>query len=159
MLKDKKQARPKQEQQIWLRKQATPKEVFQKSDKRKSDRCFGPLHKRIHCPARNSQYNLCGNTGYWKKACRSKQLSEASGQIFPIYSADKSDDIFLGEVCIDTVQSSTHDMPWQAEVCLNCYKLQFKLDSGTDVSVIPHSLFEKLAKKEILNWSLQINCC
>ena len=154
VLNDKRQARPKQEQQNWLRKEkqakATPREVLLKSDKKKCDRCFGPLHKRIHCPARNSQCHSCGKTGHWKKACRSKQLSEVSGEIFPIYSADNSDDIFLGEVCIDTVHSSIHDMPWQAEVCLNRNKLKFKLDSGADVSVIPHSLFEKLAEKEIL---------
>ncbi len=41
-------------------------------------------------------------------------------------------------------------MPWQAEVCLNQNKLKFKLDSGADVSVVPHSLFERLAEKESL---------
>ena len=44
--------------------------------------------------------------------------------------------------------SGTHDSPWQAEVCLNQNKLKFKLDSGADVSVIPLSLFERLAEKE-----------
>ena len=47
--------------------------------------------------------------------------------------------------------SCTHDLPWQAEVCLNQNKLKFKLDSGADVSVIPLSLFERLAEKESLN--------
>ena len=52
---------------------------------------------------------------------------------------------------IDAVKSScTHDLPWQAEVCLNQNKLKFKLDSGADVSVIPLTLFEKLAEKESL---------
>ena len=43
-----------------------------------------------------------------------------------------------------------HDLPLQAEVCLNQNKLNFKLDSGADVSVIPLSLYERLAEKQSL---------
>ena len=89
--------------------------------------------------------------GTLKKACRSKRVNEVSGEIFPIYSTDDDDHLYLGEVSIDTVKSSgTHDLPWQAEVCVNQNKLKFKLDSGADVSAIPLSLFERLGEKASL---------
>ena len=156
VLKDAKHARQRPDQQKSWRGEkqarATPREqISSKPDARKCERCLGPLHKRIHCPARNSQCNSCGKTGHWKKACRSKRVNEVSGEIFPIYSIDDDDHLFLGEVHIDAVKSScAHDSPWQAEVCLNQNKLKFKLDSGADVSVIPLSLFARLAEKESL---------
>ena len=45
---------------------------------------------------------------------------------------------------------SPHDLPWQVKVCLNQNKLKFKLDSEADVSVIPLSLYERLAAKQSL---------
>ena len=156
VLKDAKHARQRPDQQKSWRGEkqarATPREqISSKPDARKCERCLGPLHKRIHCPARNSQCNSCGKTGHWKKACRSKRVNEVSGEIPPVYSTDDDDHLFLGEVHIDAVKSScAHDSPWQAEVCLNQNKLKFKLDSGADVSVIPLSLFERLAEKESL---------
>ena len=156
VLKDVKHARQRSNQQKAMRgekqSRATYREqIYTKPDAKKCDRCFGPLHKRIHCPARNSQCHSCGKTGHWKKACRSKRVREISGEIFPIYSADNDSNLFLGEVHINVMKSgSPRDLPWQAEVCLNQNKLQFKLDSGADVSVIPLSLYERLAEKQSL---------
>ena len=67
VLKDAKHARQRSNQQ---QSRATSRaQISSKPDAKKCDRCFGPLHKRIHCPARNSQCHSCGKTGNWKKSC------------------------------------------------------------------------------------------
>ena len=90
-----------------------------KPDSKRYDRCYGFPHKRTNCPPRNSRRDSCGKMGHWKKTCRSKRVNEVPGEICPNSSDDK-DKSFLGEICVEAVNSnSTHDMPWKAVVSLN----------------------------------------
>ena len=57
-------------------------------------------------------------------------------------SSGQNDEIFLGEVVIDAV--STSQQPWQAEISINDNPVNFKIDTGADVSVIPAKLFSEL---------------
>ena len=53
------------------------------------------------------------------------------------------DEQFLGEIQLNAVKNHHACKVWNAEVCVNGKQVQFKLDSGADVSVIPFSLFQK----------------
>ena len=109
----------------------------------KCERCSGPLHQKQACPARNSKCHSCGKVGHWTRACRSKELHEILCETFPL---SYEDEYFLGEVEHDAVKSHHACTALKAEVCINGKQVQFKLDSGADVSVIPLSLFEKSDK-------------
>ena len=91
VLNDKRQARPKQEQQSGFRKEkqakATPREVFLKSDKK------NVIDVLILFTKESTVQQAILNAIRVEKQEIGKRLSEVSGEIFPIYSADNSDDI------------------------------------------------------------------
>ena len=98
-------------------------------------RCNGQWHQKSECPARDSICHNCNKKGHWKRACKnSKKVNEIS--------SGQNDEIFLGEVVIDAV--STSQQPWQAEISMNDSPVNFKIDTGADVSVIPAELFSEL---------------
>ena len=98
-------------------------------------RCGGQSQQKSDCPARDSICHNCNKKGHWKRACKnSKKVNEIS--------SGQNDEIFLGEVVIDAV--STSQQPWQAEISINDNPVNFKIDTGADVSVIPARLFLEL---------------
>ena len=84
----------------------------------KCDRCLGPKHPKKNCPARDSKCHKCGKNGHWQRACRSKEVSEVTGEIFP-------NDYFLGEIIVESIEAE----PWEANLEVNDSRFQFKLDS------------------------------
>lgn len=129
-------------------KQNKNKKNQSKQSATRCERCSGPLHPKQACPARNSKCHNCGKVGHWSRACRSKKLHEISGETFPLSLEDQ---YFLGEVELDAVKSRHACEVWKAEVYVNGKQVQFKLESGADVSVIQLSLFEKFDKSTYQN--------
>ena len=114
--------------------------------KQKCEKCNGPPHGRIKCPARDSLCNNCGRKGQWKKACRSKTVSQVTAELEDI-TQQIDESFFLGEV-IEAIQSDErHSQPWKAEIFVNNNRVSFKLNSGADVTVIPLDLHEKLCNQ------------
>ena len=100
----------------------------------------------MKCPARDSLCNNCGRKGHWKKACRSKTVSQVTAELEDT-TQQFDENFFLGEV-IDAIHSDqSYNQPWKAEVLLNNSRVSFKLDSGADVTVIPLDLYEKLCNQ------------
>ena len=90
---------------------------------------IGPPHGRMKCPARKSLCNNCGRKGNWKKACRSKTVSQVTAELEDI-SQPIDESFFLGEV-IEALHNDERDsQPWKAEVLVNNSRVSFKLDSG-----------------------------
>ena len=65
--------------------------------KQKCERCNGPQHGRMKCPARDSLRNNCGRKGHWKKACRSKTVSQVTAELEDT-TQQFGESFFLGEV-------------------------------------------------------------
>lgn len=105
----------------------------------KCSRCLGPMHPQKSCPANDSKCHKCGKTGHWQRACRSKAISEVTGESFP-------SEFFLGEIVIESIEAE----PWKADLEVNDCKFQFKLDSGADVTVVPISVYDKVSNKSNL---------
>ena len=96
----------------------------------------------------------CHKIGHYKHCCKSK------GGIREVRQEDGSDltsdggDEFLGTVNADTVSTSK---PWTAVVRLNEQDLEFKIDTGADVTVIPESAYQPERDGELEPASIPLN--
>ena len=108
-------------------------------------RC-GKQHPENRCPAQNSKCNKCHRLGHYEKMCFSKQgknsqffQSQRRGKFRRYVNQIESDESenggenFLGSV--KTIICSKD--PWMAEVELEDTAINFKLDTGADVTVVP----------------------
>lgn len=90
--------------------------------------------KNENCPARKSKCNVCNKVGHWSRVCRNrKAVSEVTEQL---HSS------FLGPV--NKTDGSSEQ--WDSELLVGSTLVEFKIDTGADVSVIRetyHSLIPK----------------
>ena len=77
----------------------------------------------------------CKKKGHFKVCCRSKASVNQLSADTP-----KEGDAFLGT--IDTVTDSTKS--WTTDILLNGQMLQFKVDTGADVTVIPVKSYSEI---------------
>ena len=97
--------------------------------------CGGKSHRRSECPTRDSICNACKKRGHWKKVCRStKKVAEVKQH--------EVSELFLGEVYIDHLKVGNSQ--WKVDILVNDKLVNFKIDSGADVSVLPVHIYEKL---------------
>uniref|UniRef100_A0A3P8TBN5 ribonuclease H n=1 Tax=Amphiprion percula TaxID=161767 RepID=A0A3P8TBN5_AMPPE len=92
-------------------------------------------HSWKECPAREVQCRKCQKKGHFAVVCRS---SEAAGLKEVTENQDDTDSeecVFLGEIGTERSQ------PWTEKVTLNGTKVEFKLDTGADVTSIPDKLY------------------
>ena len=60
-----------------------------------------------------------------------------------IQSNQDDKEFFFGEIHIDQLDSVSQS-PWKADIQVNDQVVNFKLDSGADVSVLPASVYDSL---------------
>ena len=124
-----------------------------RDNSRKCGRCGNGPHKRSECPAASSRCRKCSRKGHWDVVCRS--IGEAA-EDDPLYdeqyddyeyeydSYDDSDTGFMGSVSVSAadVHAVVND-PWSVQVSLNhSDPINFKLDTGADVTVLPYTLYK-----------------
>ena len=107
----------------------------------KCTRCGAiPEHSRKNCPAAQSVCRGCGIKGHWQKCCLSKKhLHEVEEDASTAYEQDKY--AYLGT--IDEVQSSS---PWYISLKIKHMDIQFKIDTGADLTVLSDDVYVKLGK-------------
>ena len=107
-----------------------------------------PSHGRAYCPASEAICHNCKKKGHFKAFCRSKsaidQLAETTeiqdgvDSLVTSKSAEESDDnSFLGMI------HENKSNPWVIELTLNDQAVQFKIDTGADVTVIPNTEYSR----------------
>jgi len=102
-------------------------------------RCLGNFHPKKTCPAHLSKCNKCSKIGHWAQACKSLKPGEL------IEVAEEEESFFLGEIVnLSEVQSNPTKSPFMATVLVDKNPVDFKLDSGADVTVIPYNTFLNL---------------
>ena len=74
----------------------------------------------------------CGRKGHFKTVCRTR------GAIRTVESI-KDDEAFMG-----VVQQSEGSNPWSITLFVNGISVEFKIDTGADVTVIPMSVFRSI---------------
>ena len=108
----------------------------EKNPDQKCQRCLGKLHPKKTCPARFSKCNKCSKIGHRAQACKSSK----PGKVFEVTKEEES--FFLGEIVdVSEVQSNPTKSPWIATVLVDKKPVNFKLDSGADVTVVPYNTF------------------
>jgi len=93
-----------------------------------------PAHGRSQCPAKEATCLKCKNKGHYQAVCRSERGT--------VNSLDDNDS-YLGAVYSKEINSVAAN-PWKVVIAVNEIKIEFKLDTGADVSVIPETEFKKL---------------
>ena len=93
-----------------------------------------PGHPRQQCPARDETCHKCGKRGHFQAMCRSKPGGRK------VSSVEVNDqEAFMG-----VVQDSEHNNPWVITLLLNGKPQEFKIDTGADVSVVPHEMVKSI---------------
>ncbi|KAL9984704.1 hypothetical protein ACROYT_G007030 [Oculina patagonica] len=119
-----------------------PKFKNGKTPEAQCSRCLSQSHPKRQCPARESKCMKCSKIGHWAKACKSlpdKRVAEVN-----FTGRQDEGELFLGELTeLSAVQGGAGDS-WKALVSMNGQLMEFKVDSGADVTVIPPSLFHSL---------------
>lgn len=93
-----------------------------------------PLHGKGQCPAKDVTCHKCGKRGHYKSMCKSKP-----GTSIWAVNADLDPDVFLGAVTSEVPAVTSEGAPWTTALVLNSRKLDFKIDTGADVTVIPET--------------------
>ena len=88
-----------------------------------------PIHGRSQCPAKEAVCHKCGKRGHYKSMCKSKPGTS----VRTVYVDDSDSEVFLGAVHSDAAT------PWTTTLVLNNRSLEFKVDKGADVTVIPEA--------------------
>ena len=88
-----------------------------------------PSHPPSQCPANDVVCRGCGKKGHYKRVCLSaKSVNE-------VQENPEDESLFLGTV-------TAGKDPWTVNLLVNNKKVQFKIDTGADVTVIPHYVFD-----------------
>ncbi|XP_064622558.1 uncharacterized protein LOC135484804 [Lineus longissimus] len=86
-----------------------------------------PSHSKQNCPAKDAECHKCKFTGHYQKMCKnSKTVSEI-----------QEEGIFLG-----AVNSKLHN-GWVSAVKLGSTKVNWKIDTGAEVSCIPYGIYTR----------------
>ena len=105
----------------------------------KCQRCLGNFHPKKTNPACLSKCKKCSKIGHWAQARKSSK----PGKLFKV--AEEEESFFLGEIVdLSEVQSNATKSPWMATVLVDKNPVDFKLDSGVHVTVVPYNTFLKL---------------
>lgn len=116
------------QQSTFQRKTAPRQQQAQKQHSGKCNRCGrSPTHNRNNCPARDATCHKCSKKGHYASVCKSRSTV---GEV--------EDYGFLGEV------NSNDSEPWIINLKVKDTDIQFKIDTGADLSVVPEYVFKKL---------------
>ena len=114
------------------------------SDHKPCGNC-GRKHRKGTCPAKGQQSHSCKKWNHFKTVCRSKNVN----------NVDISEDVPDDDLFIDSVESRVKNDQIFAEIEVGPSKerLTFKVDTGSQVSILPYYAFQQLGVKTALSHS------
>lgn len=117
----------------------------QQSQQETCGRC-GYIHRIPNrCPAHKKQCAYCKKMGHFAKVCRAKNAKSVHEVEYANDGEEcEEPNLFLGEV------ASNQSAPWQIYLQILNQRVQFKVDSGADVTCIPKSVYDCLRPKPTL---------
>lgn len=94
------------------------------------------------CPARNKRCRKCNKIGHFEVACFTKTLKEVT--VVP-KETDTDDPFFLGAIKEDNViEQHSSGEEWLVNLPVNGSTVEFKIDTGADITVMAQSEVNKL---------------
>ena len=107
---------------------------MQRKDSPSCTRCGkSPPHTRDKCPAKDAVCRRCSKKGHFQKVCRSKINPPQ-----PTINQVEEEDAILG-----VIHSGQSEDTWVVNFCSNKQTVKFKIDTGTDATVIPASFYKE----------------
>ena len=104
-----------------------------------------PIHDYKDCPAKDAICHKCSRRGHFKRCCRStanvREIRQES-------SEDSSDD--TTETFIGAVEGRQENPDWTVTIMLNDYSVDFSIDTGADVTVVPEHIYQQAASSVTL---------
>ena len=98
-------------------------------------RCsLSPVHKRTQCPAKDAYCRKCKKNSHFLAVCPSWKVNAV---------VEDDTDYFLGALSSDE-NDSLYINPWKPNVSINDNSVEFKLDTGVDLSVAPDLIVLRL---------------
>lgn len=108
--------------------------------KRKCIRCgYFTSHGRDDCPAMHATCNKCKKLGHYASECRTKSVRGVA----------KEENDFLGSISLGNIKNGEEEgkIDWQINIKVTTTKnsriVNFRLDTGADVTVVPDRFFRK----------------
>ena len=98
-------------------------------------RCGRPYQRGHQCPAINAICRKCNRRGHFQEACRSSSQVQEVQCSYRLQ--EEEEESFLGAVQVRGIEGSK---PWRITVSVNGSPVDFKVDTGADVTVIPSSM-------------------
>ncbi|CAC5408776.1 unnamed protein product [Mytilus coruscus] len=118
----------------FVKKQKQPFHSKQKGCQRCGNRQFHPREK---CQAKGAKCYKCSNIGHFAKSCRTGKTVESVN----VYSDSEG---FLGTI------NTVGDRPWTTKLFIHKKEIDFKIDTGADVTVISDSDLKGINNTELL---------
>ena len=113
------------------------------SSKATCTHCGKSPHPPEKCPAREADCRKCGKKGHYSAQCFSKRVAEVEGESL------------LGSAYLDSL-GSNQTTQWTATVKLNDRKIDFKLDTGAEVTAISTETHKQLQKPRLYRPSMAL---
>ena len=101
-----------------------------------------PPHSRQQCPALEATCRKCGKKGHYQAVCRSTKSVNLV--------TTEQDEVFIAAVNGQVPTVDAGDNPWMVTVSVNGSPVDFKIDTGADVSVISDTTYKALTRKASL---------
>ena len=116
-----------------------PKKPFNQQKGAGCRRCGHPQnHSRDNCPAKGVKCFKCSNMGHFAKSCATKK-SVRSATI-----DEEQNEGFLGTI------DNKFNKAWTKKLCINNKELNFKIDTGADVTVISDNDFKGIKGQTLI---------
>ncbi|KAK7929206.1 hypothetical protein WMY93_005601 [Mugilogobius chulae] len=105
-------------------------------------RCKRQHGKGQPCPARNKRCRKCNKIGHFEVACFTKALKEV---IVVPTEKDNDDQFFLGAIeKANVIEQDSSGEEWLVNLPVNGSTVEFKIDTGADITVMAQSEVNKL---------------
>ena len=95
-----------------------------------------PRHPPQRCPAKDATCNACNKKGHHFKVCKSSKRVHRVGE-----DSDEDDiSVMTVEEVVNTIETSEK---WRTNLLIGNSEINFKIDTGADVTVIPEEVFRQ----------------
>lgn len=113
-------------------------------------RCNGQHGNTRPCPAKNKKCRKCNKLGHFEAVCQSKTLKEVSMTSDSIDLQYSENAFFVGavmEATPDVIEQPDSENEWLVELDVNGSTVEFKIDTGADITVMSQAAFNRLPQR------------
>jgi hypothetical protein len=99
-----------------------------------------------HCPAYGKKCRKCEQLNHFPdtKVCKSRYVNEL---VVLDSGTDEDDDAFVVHSAALTGADIAKAQPWCQSVAVEGFPISFKIDTGSDVNILPLGLYRRFGKK------------